>query len=270
MAWLDDRLRDHPKIVRASAPAFKVWALALCYCSAHGTGGRLDEAVKALAVPRKVTEELVALKLWDREDDGLWVHDWQEHNSKRDADLDERRKAARDRQRRHRAKLRGQDPDAEVTRDSDVTSHAENVTASRVTDPRAGARPRHARDHDHDQGSDKPPAAAHVQDAAAAERLAAIGLDRSQFGALADDLLTAWLDLAETEAKTNPAAFVLTGVRTGQFPSPRIAAANGTDYVAKARALYDRTHDTEAVADWLAGLTISIAERERILEEATT
>jgi hypothetical protein len=219
MAWLDDRLRDHPKIIRASAPAFRHWALALCYCSAHGTGGRLDEAIKALGVPAKIVAELVDLKLWDRENDGLWVHDWQEHNAKRDADLDTRREAARERQRRHRAKLRG-----EVTRDDPVTSQPGHASLSRVTDPRAGARPRHARDHDQEV---TPTAAANgvtpPAHAAAAEhlreRLKAIGLH--ELPNASNQLVTAWLNLADQEAHENPAGFVLAGIRTGQPPSPR-------------------------------------------------
>lgn len=154
MAWLDDRLRDHPKIVRTSATAFRQWALALCYCSAHGTEGRLDEAVIALRIGPKIVEELVEIGLWDREEDGLWVHDWQEHNEARDQKIELRREQARERQKRHRDKVRNgrvtRDSNANVTRDNQryVTRDTDRDSNARSL---AGARPRHARDHDQEE-----------------------------------------------------------------------------------------------------------------------
>lgn len=156
MAWLDDRIRDHPKIRRTTPQAFKFWALALCYCSAHGTEGQLDDAIANLGVPRKVVDELVELRLWDREDDGLWVHDWQEHNEKRDQAVEERRKQARERQRRHRERVR----ESRVTpRDNPVTvtRDAKEGSPQPVTrdGPRGRAPARDAREparsRDHDQ-----------------------------------------------------------------------------------------------------------------------
>lgn len=290
MAWLDDRLRDHPKIIKASPIAFRHWALALCYCSAHGTEGRLDEAVKALNVPKRIVDELVELRLWDREPDGLWVHDWQEHNDKRDAKVSERREQARLRQQRHRARVRGENPQPsaqrDVTRDGprdtdrDVTRDTER-DSSRA---RAGAAPRRARDHDQEEPStaaaDVPetpePSLRDEPDAAAAqtiERLDTIGLMGRVL--VADhplELITAWLDLAQHEALTNPAGFVLTGIRTGQPPSPRIDSDTAKpSLLDKARALHERTRDTEAVADWLAGITrLTPTERETILRQVTT
>lgn len=158
MAWLDDRIRDHPKIIRATPQAFRFWALALCYSSAHGTEGRLNEAVKALAVPKRYVDELVRLGLWDRETDGLWVHDWQEHNQRRDDAVEERRKQARERQRRHRERVRGQ---TNVTRDShtDVTRDRErDVTRDTERDGPRGRVPTPARDHDHDHDQVTPKA----------------------------------------------------------------------------------------------------------------
>ena len=155
MAWLDDRIRDHPKIIRATPQAFRFWALALCYCSAHGTEGRLAEAVRALSIPKRYVGELVRLRLWDSEADGLWVHDWQEHNQKRDDAVEERRKQARERQRRHRDRVRQQthpqrDGGVTVTRDvpRDVTR---DVTRDTERDGPRGRAPTPPRDHDHDQ-----------------------------------------------------------------------------------------------------------------------
>lgn len=287
MAWLDDRLRDHPKIVKASPVAFRHWALALCYCSAHGTEGRLEEAVKALNVPRKIIDELVELHLWDREPDGLWIHDWQEHNSKRDEAVEERRKADRERQRRHRERVRSRDNDRDTTRDESRDSHRDihrdgpRGRAPAAPRARTGAPPTPPRDHDQDHTHKEPPAAAnahepHTDDDAAAanldHRLEALGLDRRQLHTDDNDLIDAWLNLADTEARTNPAAFVLNGIRTGQPPSPRLNGkphlekTRAMDWEARARELFERTGDREQVADWLAGLpSLSTAERERVL-----
>jgi hypothetical protein len=114
--------------------------------------------------------------------------------------------------------------------------------------------------------------------AAAAEtsdRLRALGLDAGELLTYHPaDHIDAWLDLAATEAHTNPAAFVLTGLNSGQVPSPRRSspdagktrARDEPDYEAKALELFERTHDREQVADWLAGLTrLSPPERDRIL-----
>jgi hypothetical protein len=175
MAWLDDRIRDHPKFVTLSDKAFRYWAHTLCYCSEHGTSGRLNDAVIALRVPSKVTRELTSRGIWDDEQDGLWVHDWQEHNGKRDDAVEERRAAARERQKRHREKVRA----TNVTRDTSVTER----DASRVTNrdtvtrdtsrARAGARPN---DQENDQDQEKlnpdlnpPPPEPELQDAGRAE-----------------------------------------------------------------------------------------------------
>lgn len=150
MAWLDDRIRDHPKFVTLPDKAFRYWAHALCYCSEHGTAGRLDDAVIALKVPSKVTRELVSRGIWDDDEDGLWIHDWQEYNGKRESTLDDKRAQARERQKRHRERVRS----TRVTRDKTVTPRDSNArdkrdTVTRDTSrARAGARPN---DHDHDQ-----------------------------------------------------------------------------------------------------------------------
>lgn len=152
MAWLDDRIRDHPKIRKASPVAFQWWAFALCYCSAHGTGGHLDDAIEIMRVPKSVVNELVKTGLWDREDDGLWVHDWQEHNDKRDDAIEKRREQARERQARHREKVRAS---RKVTRDSNAKVTRDIQRDTERDGPRGGApardAPAHARPRDHDQ-----------------------------------------------------------------------------------------------------------------------
>jgi hypothetical protein len=116
MAWFDDRTPRHPKIQTLSAVSFQWWFAIVCYASEYGTGGRAAPALLALRVPSATRSALVAAGLLDEDVDGLWIHDWQEYNGKREDAVDERRAQARERQRRHRAKARG-----EVTRDQSVT-----------------------------------------------------------------------------------------------------------------------------------------------------
>lgn len=158
MAWLDDRIRDHPKFLELSDGAFRTHILALCYCSQHATGGHLEAYLKVARARKRVVNELVSAGLWDREEDGLWIHDWQEHNEKRDASADERRRQARERQRRHRENVRNRGEN--VTRDSHATSRVTERDSHGVTErdepTRAGARVTRAgaRTSLHDQ--DKP------------------------------------------------------------------------------------------------------------------
>lgn len=64
--------------------------------------------------------------------------------------------------------------------------------------------------------------------AALAERLDELSLNgRTRDLALAEpDRANAWIDLAMTEAKSNRAGFVRTGLQTGEWPSPRTARAD--------------------------------------------
>jgi hypothetical protein len=91
MAWLDDRIRDHPKMVGLSPVAFRQWIFTLCYCSEHGTRGNVDAAIIALRIPKSTVKELLARSLWEERDDGIWIHDWDAHNLKRDQARADRR-----------------------------------------------------------------------------------------------------------------------------------------------------------------------------------
>lgn len=136
MAWLDDRIQTHPKIVGVSDRAFRAWINGLCYCSMHGTGGQLDAAIRVHRIPKTIVRELVRAGVWDEEDDGtIWVHDWQEHNDKRDATREEKREQARERQRRHREKVRKARDALNVTRDchANVTRDKRDKSVTDVT-----------------------------------------------------------------------------------------------------------------------------------------
>ncbi len=110
MAWLDDRVWCHPKIVGLSANAFRAHINAIAYSSGFGTAGVLSAGQqKIIGASGRDRRELVAAELWDQVDaGGIQIHDWDEHNGKRDA----RRAADRERKRQER----DNDPDSWVIR----------------------------------------------------------------------------------------------------------------------------------------------------------
>lgn len=96
MAWVDDRIWCHPKFTGLSPAAGWVWTKGCAFSAGMGTGGVLTrEQQKLVGAKPKVRQELVAAGLWDDRGETIYVHDWDEHNGKRDA----RRVADRERKR---------------------------------------------------------------------------------------------------------------------------------------------------------------------------
>jgi hypothetical protein len=101
MAWIDDRIWCHPKFANLSAGAFSLYVKGIAYSSGMGTGGRLDAGNQRLIGATKTArEQLIQAGLWDVNGNGetVHIHDWDEHNGKRD----ERRAKDRERKRRWR------------------------------------------------------------------------------------------------------------------------------------------------------------------------
>ena len=243
MAWLDDRIRDHPKFLELSDRAFRTHILALCYCSQHATGGHLEPYLKATRVRKPVVNELVSARLWDLEDDGLWIHDWQEHNEKRDATADERRAQARERQRRHRERVRARGEN--VTRDSHENVTRDERDKSRVTErdvsTRAHTRARRARARSSHHDQDKPlassgpplPDVTAADDDAAMQRLTSAGWTPRQRDVVLDNAdlerALAWLEHAESNPSTrNPGGLAWSGYASNVWPpEARLEVAPG-------------------------------------------
>ena len=98
MAWIDDRIWCHPKFANLSAGAFALYIKGIAYSSGMATGGKLDEGNQRLIGASKVArQQLIDAGLWDTngESGTVHIHDWAEHNGKRD----ERRRKDRDRKR---------------------------------------------------------------------------------------------------------------------------------------------------------------------------
>lgn len=106
MAWVDDRIWCHPKFTDLSAAAGWTWTKGCAYSSGFGTKGFLSrEQQRLVGGAGGARRELVEAGLWEERPGGsVYIHDWHEHNSKRDA----RREADRDRKRKQRAASAGQ------------------------------------------------------------------------------------------------------------------------------------------------------------------
>jgi hypothetical protein len=89
---LHDSFFDHPKILRLSAEAFRVWVAAIGYANHHQTNGFIpDDVVPRFGggtVPQSVIDELRAVRppyaaLWERDDDakGYRIHDFLDWNA---------------------------------------------------------------------------------------------------------------------------------------------------------------------------------------------
>jgi len=85
MPWLriDDKFATHPKIAALSDREFRVHMRALCYCAEYRTEGVLPAASlrEVRGLTPRVAERLIAIGLWEREDDGgLSAHDFAIYN----------------------------------------------------------------------------------------------------------------------------------------------------------------------------------------------
>lgn len=117
MAWIDDRVWCHPKLVDIPPAARWVWVAGVAYSSGFGTRGLLSpgqqQQIGATANTRK---RLIEIGLWDEMPAGhIRIHDWDEHNDKRD----ERRAKDRERKREQRARERRTSPAASAGRHAD-------------------------------------------------------------------------------------------------------------------------------------------------------
>lgn len=100
MAWIDDRIWCHSKIVPLSDAAFRVHFNAIAYSAGMGLGGRLEQAhQKLMGATAKTRAELVDAGLWDADGSAILIHDWDAHNGLRD----ERRRKDRERKKSSRA-----------------------------------------------------------------------------------------------------------------------------------------------------------------------
>jgi hypothetical protein len=92
---LDDGFARHPKLRRLSDAAFRVHVSALCYAAEFLTDGRIPtQALGELKASRKVMEELVAARLWERDGEDFQIHDYFDWNRPAETVKAERAKKA--------------------------------------------------------------------------------------------------------------------------------------------------------------------------------
>jgi len=216
MAWLriDDGFAQHPKIVQLSAKDRWTWLELLCYCARYRTEGHVPEAISEVvrgATPA-LLERCVSLRLLEVSTgrNGYEIHDWADFNPK------DPTKAARQARWRH-------NKDSAAPVDADVDADVDASTVYRDGPSRAGSR---ARSRPVPSPSTTPTAAAGTTpDAAAAllEQLDDLGLNGTALELALEepDRAQAWINLATTEAKTNPSGFVLAGLKSKAWPATR-------------------------------------------------
>ncbi len=125
MGWIDDRIYCHPKVLRVSKPARWTYVAGIAYSSGWGTRGVLEaSALEAIGCDKKTRADLVAAGLWDEIDGVVLIHDWEDHNGRRD----DRRTRERERLRTLRERQRN----AVQTQDSTQYERATDAPATRV------------------------------------------------------------------------------------------------------------------------------------------
>jgi len=105
MAWftLDDSMWSHPKFLRLSDKAFRLWVRAGAYCAQHLTDGLVTtDTLIILGAHRRTADELWAAGLWERApDDAYRFHDWTDYQFTREQ---VERRRAHDRERKAKAR----------------------------------------------------------------------------------------------------------------------------------------------------------------------
>lgn len=275
MAWLrlDDGFTDHRKIVKLKTDQRRwTWLRILIYTARFRSAEIPDDVSYMIptATP-KYLEECVEIGLLDRKDDGsLVVHDWSDYQPKDPTKAE--------RQARWRAK-NDKPVDAPVDGDVDEPVDDENgpsrvaARARPVPSPPVSATTAAA-----GSTQDTPePAAADELTLQVLNRLDDLGLNGHaiELAQAEPARAEAWLTVATAEAQRNPAGFVLTGLKSGEWPSARGSARKTSSPVARAEGLLknlaragaDR-RDLERELDDL-GIT-DTDEREQLLADSLT
>ena len=110
---VDDQFHGHPKPRRAGLAAVGLWTVAGSHCRAYKSDGFVPEwYVATWPNGKSVAKHLIAAGLWheceQEGEQGYRFHDWLDINETSD-ELEARRAAARDRQRKRRNRLRPSD-----------------------------------------------------------------------------------------------------------------------------------------------------------------
>ena len=119
IAWfkIDDAFHGHPKARAAGRAAIGLWALCGSYTNCYKLDGFVPDAEVSTAADKKAAAQLVKVGLWHRAEDdcecrltdrlagGWYFHDWADFQFTAD-EIEKDREAARERQRKSRARRR--------------------------------------------------------------------------------------------------------------------------------------------------------------------
>jgi hypothetical protein len=128
MAWarLDDMLPMHPKVRALSDAAFRLYICAICWSNLHLSDGYIPSQhlryMSDVRRPQQCAEQLVQADLWEKVDDGWWIHDYLQYQPSAEK-VRQEREAKQQRQERWRAK-RDASHDASEDESKDASSRA--------------------------------------------------------------------------------------------------------------------------------------------------
>lgn len=131
---IDDAFPHHPKTVAAGLEGRDLFIAGLCYCGRYLTDGRIPATVVTtlsplVTDPRKTTEKLVEVGLWERDGEDYRVHDYLVYNpSAEQVKADRAAAAERKRLERERKKQRHA-----------VTADVTSAVSHAVTEPEGEA-----------------------------------------------------------------------------------------------------------------------------------
>ncbi|MET7949235.1 hypothetical protein [Micromonospora sp. NPDC005324] len=134
MTWfkVDDSFHSHPKVLAAEPAALGLWVVAGSWSGANLSDGFIPDHVLPRLLPdaASLAQQLVAAGLWKRARGGYRFHDWGDFNPKRE-EVEEERKAARERMRNLRTKRKGAAQDANGSAEQSANVRDVFVTPTR-------------------------------------------------------------------------------------------------------------------------------------------
>jgi hypothetical protein len=137
MPWfnVDDSFYDHPKAWDAPDCAVALWTRAGSWSARSRKDGFVPAGMLArfCSDPEQAVRELLDRGLWERTKGGYKFHDWPDWNLTK-VQIDGKREAGAERQRRHRARRGNGVTDADVTRDSRVSHRVQSNPIQSLVD----------------------------------------------------------------------------------------------------------------------------------------